>query len=86
MTHGINHFVKQDMNKRISLVIGLGGSKYAAAIDLWRVLQEEDLQVDSVVTCKRKPARKSWLVFSYMDAPGRNRTYIRALGVLCSVH
>lgn len=37
--------------KRISLVIGSGGVKCAAAIGLWQVLQEADIQVDSVVGC-----------------------------------
>ena len=37
--------------KRIALVIGSGGIKCAAAIGLWRVLQEEGIQVDSVVGC-----------------------------------
>jgi len=37
--------------KRIALVIGSGGIKCAAAIGLWRVLQDEGIQVDSVVGC-----------------------------------
>jgi NTE family protein len=37
--------------KRISLVIGSGGVKCAAAIGLWQVLQEAGIQVDSVVGC-----------------------------------
>ena len=37
--------------KRISLVIGSGGIKCAAAIGLWRVLQEEGIAVDTVVGC-----------------------------------
>jgi len=37
--------------KRIALVIGSGGIKCAAAIGLWRVLQEENISVDSVVGC-----------------------------------
>lgn len=37
--------------KRIALVIGSGGIKCAAAIGLWRVLQAENIQVDSVVGC-----------------------------------
>jgi NTE family protein len=37
--------------KRISLVIGSGGIKCAAAIGLWKVLLEEDIQLDSVVGC-----------------------------------
>ena len=37
--------------KRIALVIGSGGIKCAAAIGLWRVLQEEGIRVDSVVGC-----------------------------------
>jgi len=38
-------------NKRISLVIGSGGIKCAAAIGLWRVLKEENIQVESLVGC-----------------------------------
>ena len=38
-------------NKRISLVIGSGGIKCAAAIGLWRVLREENIQVESLVGC-----------------------------------
>ena len=37
--------------KKISLVIGSGGIKCAAAVGMWRVLQEENLQVNSVVAC-----------------------------------
>ena len=37
--------------KRITLVIGSGGIKCAAAAGLWRVLQEEDINVDSIVGC-----------------------------------
>jgi len=37
--------------KQIALVIGSGGIKCAAAIGLWRVLQEENIQVDSIVGC-----------------------------------
>jgi NTE family protein len=37
--------------KRISLVIGSGGIKCAAAIGLWKVLQAEDIQIDSIVGC-----------------------------------
>jgi len=37
--------------KRVALVIGSGGIKCAAAIGLWRVFQEEGIQVDSVVSC-----------------------------------
>ncbi|HRQ24532.1 MAG TPA: patatin-like phospholipase family protein [Anaerolineales bacterium] len=37
--------------KRISLVIGSGGIKCAAAIGLWKVLLEEGIQLDSVVGC-----------------------------------
>jgi len=37
--------------KRVALVIGSGGIKCAAAIGLWRVLQDEGIQVDSVVGC-----------------------------------
>jgi len=38
-------------NKRIALVIGSGGIKCAAAIGLWRVLQEENIAVESLVGC-----------------------------------
>jgi len=37
--------------KRISLVIGSGGIKCAAAAGLWRVLRSENIEVDSVVGC-----------------------------------
>jgi len=37
--------------KRISLVIGSGGIKCAAAAGLWRVLQEDGIAVESVVGC-----------------------------------
>lgn len=37
--------------KRISLVIGSGGIKCAAAAGMWRVLQEEGISIDSVVGC-----------------------------------
>lgn len=37
--------------KRIALVIGSGGIKCAAAIGMWRVLQDENISVDSVVVC-----------------------------------
>ena len=37
--------------KRIALVIGSGGIKCAAAAGMWRVLQEEDISVDSIVGC-----------------------------------
>jgi NTE family protein len=37
--------------KRIALVIGSGGIKCAAAIGLWRVLQEENIPVDHIVGC-----------------------------------
>jgi len=37
--------------KRITLVIGSGGIKCAAAAGLWRVLQEEGINVDSIVGC-----------------------------------
>ena len=40
-----------DTKKRIALVIGSGGIKCAAAIGLWRVLQQEDIPIDSVVGC-----------------------------------
>jgi NTE family protein len=39
------------MKKHIALVIGSGGIKCAAAIGLWRVLQEENIHVDSIVGC-----------------------------------
>ncbi|MEP7135043.1 MAG: patatin-like phospholipase family protein [Chloroflexota bacterium] len=39
------------MEKHIALVIGSGGIKCAAAIGLWRVLQDEGIQVDSIVGC-----------------------------------
>ena len=39
------------MNKRVSLVIGSGGIKCAAAIGLWRVLQSENIKVENVVGC-----------------------------------
>ncbi len=38
-------------NKRIALVIGSGGIKCAAAIGMWRVLQEEGIPIGSVVGC-----------------------------------
>lgn len=37
--------------KRVALVIGSGGIKCAAAAGLWRVLQAEEVVVDSVVGC-----------------------------------
>ncbi len=37
--------------KRISLVIGSGGIKCAAAIGMWRVLQAEKISVDRIVGC-----------------------------------
>lgn len=37
--------------KRISLVIGSGGVKCAAAIGMWNVLQRENIHVDSLVGC-----------------------------------
>jgi NTE family protein len=37
--------------KRVSLVIGSGGIKCAAAAGLWRVLKSENIEVDSVVGC-----------------------------------
>jgi NTE family protein len=37
--------------KGVSLVIGSGGIKCAAAIGMWRVLQEEGISVDNVVGC-----------------------------------
>ena len=39
------------MSKRVSLVIGSGGIKCAAAIGLWRVLQSENIEVENVVGC-----------------------------------
>ena len=39
------------MGKRVSLVIGSGGIKCAAAIGLWRVLKAENIEVESVVGC-----------------------------------
>ena len=40
-----------DAKKRVTLVIGSGGIKCAAAIGLWRVLSEENIVVESVVGC-----------------------------------
>ncbi len=40
-----------NMKKSVVLVIGSGGIKCAAAIGLWRVLQEEDIAVNSLVGC-----------------------------------
>lgn len=37
--------------KRISLVIGSGGIKCAAAVGLWSVLKSENIEVESVVGC-----------------------------------
>jgi len=37
--------------KRIALVIGSGGIKCAAAVGMWRVLQNEGISIDSVVGC-----------------------------------
>lgn len=37
--------------KHISLVIGSGGIKCAAAAGLWKVLTEENIQLDSVIGC-----------------------------------
>jgi NTE family protein len=42
--------VKKD-KPRVALVIGSGGIKCAAAIGMWRVLQEENISVDSIVVC-----------------------------------
>lgn len=39
------------MGKRVSLVIGSGGIKCAAAIGLWRVLKSENIKVENVVGC-----------------------------------
>lgn len=38
-------------NKRVSLVIGSGGIKCAAAAGLWHVLRSENIEVESVVGC-----------------------------------
>lgn len=40
-----------ERTKRVSLVVGSGGVKCAAAVGLWTVLQEEGVTVDSVVGC-----------------------------------
>ena len=37
--------------KRISLVIGSGGIKCAAAVGLWRVLRSENIELESIVGC-----------------------------------
>ncbi len=37
--------------KRVALVIGSGGIKCAAAIGMWRVLQAENIPIDSIVGC-----------------------------------
>ncbi|GAB4418174.1 MAG: patatin family protein [Anaerolineales bacterium] len=37
--------------KRIALVIGSGGIKCAAAVGMWRVLQDEGIEIDSVIGC-----------------------------------
>jgi NTE family protein len=37
--------------KRVSLVIGSGGIKCAAAVGLWQVMRSENIEVDSVVGC-----------------------------------
>lgn len=39
------------MSKRVSLVIGSGGIKCAAAVGLWKVLKSEHIEVRSVVGC-----------------------------------
>ena len=39
------------MSKRVSLVIGSGGIKCAAAVGLWRVLKAEHIEVENVVGC-----------------------------------
>lgn len=39
------------MHQRVTLVIGSGGVKCAAAIGLWEVLLDEGIRVDSVVGC-----------------------------------
>jgi len=38
-------------NKSVTLVIGSGGIKCAAAVGLWRVLREEGIRVDRIVGC-----------------------------------
>lgn len=38
-------------NVKITLVIGSGGIKCAAAIGMWRILQAEGIQVDNIVGC-----------------------------------
>lgn len=38
-------------NRRVTLVIGSGGIKCAAAIGLWKVLQEAEIPVENVVGC-----------------------------------
>ncbi len=42
---------KQEQGKRVSLVIGSGGIKCAAAIGMWQVLKEEKIAIDRVVGC-----------------------------------
>jgi NTE family protein len=37
--------------KSVALVIGSGGIKCAAVVGLWRVLNEEDIEVESIVGC-----------------------------------
>jgi NTE family protein len=39
------------MPKRIAIVIGSGGVMCAAAVGMWRVLQEEGLPIDRIVGC-----------------------------------
>jgi len=40
-----------NLKRRISIVIGSGGIKCAAAIGMWRVFQEEGISINSVVGC-----------------------------------
>lgn len=47
----IGQVILMNAKKRIALVIGSGGIKCAAAIGMWRVLQEEGIQIGSVVGC-----------------------------------
>ena len=37
--------------KRIALVIGSGGIKCAAAVGMWRVLQDDGIEINSIVGC-----------------------------------
>ncbi len=47
----IRDAIGMNAKRRIALVIGSGGIKCAAAIGLWRVLQEENIAIDRVVGC-----------------------------------